>query len=71
MFHKHKFKLEGNTLWCECGKTKEIKCDHKWKVHSEQTIKNINGIFQVMQTLICEKCGAIKSLNITTGQVNN
>ena len=69
MFHKHKFNLRGNSLWCECGKIKELKCEHKWRVHSEQAITTIQKRSQTQQILICENCGKIKAVNLTTGYI--
>ena len=73
MFHKHTYKKEGNTLWCECGGIKNMPCAHKWKVHNECDIAVLIGDQpwnQTRQTLICEICGEIKSINLTTGKIN-
>ena len=70
MFHKHKFKKECNCLWCECGKVKYIKCDHDWVVHSSHLIINMLGNEQTQQILKCKKCGKLKSINLTTGDIN-
>ena len=66
MFHKHKFIKEGLNLYCECGKIKKLDCCHKWKVHYEDITTTGNGKHQVQQCLICENCGKIKFLNLTT-----
>jgi len=70
IFHKHNFKQEGLNLWCSCGKVKRLKCSHKWKIHSQQTVITYHMKEQIQQILICEKCGDIKSLNLTTGEIN-
>jgi hypothetical protein len=69
MFHKHKFKKDKNILWCECGKVKEIKCCHSWKVHSEERIMVMNRNQQTQQILICKICGKFQSVNLITGHI--
>jgi len=71
MFHKHEFTLRGNSLWCKCGKVRNLPCCHKWEVHRDQTIEQYIGagkVPQSAQTLICETCGQIQYLNLTTGE---
>ena len=72
MFHKHQFQKDGNNLWCTCGKLKELNCNHNWKVHSsvEITNQNITKGFQTQQILVCNDCGILKSVNITTGIID-
>lgn len=69
IFHKHFFQLKGNSLWCKCGEIKNIPCLHKWKIHKEQSFREGNimsSAYQdhVIQILICENCGEIKTINI-------
>lgn len=69
-FHTHKFVQDvnnPNTLFCECGQIKQIKCQHKWNTHAKQDITNASGRSQTVETWICEKCGINKYVNITTG----
>jgi len=66
MFHKHKFIKEGLNIYCECGVFKKLDCCHKWKIHDEDTVMTINKVNQRQQCLICEKCGKIKFINLTT-----
>lgn len=68
MFHKHNFKKEGNNIWCECGKIKRLECDHDWDIHSEKKINSL-GNEQILQILVCKKCGELKSVNIITGVI--
>lgn len=78
MFCNHEFKQGTNVLFCiKCGKVKQIECQHKWKVHSQQETCDFNRrhddwyatkIVQTIQTLICESCGKIISVNLTTGE---
>ena len=69
MFHKHEFKKSGLNLWCKCGKTKELKCPHTWKVHYDGSVMTMGvaGNGQRIQTLICE-CGEIRHINLTLGK---
>ena len=69
MFHKHKFNLKGNTLWCECGKIKHLSCNHRWKTISNEIIE-IFGKEQRQRILVCVECGELKNVNTTTGQIN-
>ncbi len=78
MFHKHKFIKDGLNLWCECGEVKKLDCPHKWKVHSQESIQrqlspgcSREWVDQKQQILICEVCGKIKSVNLTTGVVQD
>lgn len=78
IFHKHKFQKDETRgiLWCECGKIKtlpEETCKHKWKIHKSMDITEINKLTNAtkeftIETLICEKCGEIKFINITEGK---
>lgn len=71
MFHKHKFQKDGLNLWCECGEIKKLDCPHKWKVHNTENITTPYNREQKQQILICENCGKIKSVNLTTGVVQD
>ena len=68
LFCNHKYIKSGNNLYCEhCGKHKRMRCDHKWKVHSEQKVNTFKDNTQTQQILICTECGELKSVNLTTG----
>lgn len=69
IFHKHKFKKEGLNIWCECGKVKYLKCNHKWKSHFRDRITTVYGKNQIVDNLICENCGEIIQVNLTNGEI--
>ena len=71
MFHKHNFKESTNKriLYCECGKIKEIPCNHKWEVKSTQQVEIMRTNIHIQEIWVCENCGEIKSINTTTGVV--
>jgi len=69
----HSFVESGNNLYCKkCGKYVRMICDHEWKIHAKQDhiIKTTNVIHST-QFLICKKCGQLKYINLTTGEIRN
>lgn len=80
MFCNHEYKQMSlrNAIFCyKCGKIKKFDCEHKWKVHAQQETAEFNKhcdswyatkIVNTIQTLICECCGEIISVNLTTGE---
>ena len=66
---EHEFVEKGNNLYCKkCGKYIRMICDNKWKIHVEKEVTlKMTGVHHSMQTLICERCGKIKFLNLTAG----
>ncbi len=69
IFHKHKFKKEKNTLWCECGGIKKLPCDHLWEIHAETNIITYDSKLQILQILKCTNCGDLREVNLTTGEI--
>lgn len=75
MFHKHKYEKvekDGYQYCSKCGKAilaPKQDCDHKWQRIDRVKISNIlwgqNYIVGHKYVLECQKCGCIKSVDIT------
>lgn len=66
LFHKHEFKKSGNTLWCKCGKIKNLPCHHVWKLQSSNKILK-DHLKQLEEVWVCTVCGEHKLINPITG----
>jgi hypothetical protein len=68
LFHTHYFQEIGNSIYCRCGEIKSFPCEHKWK-DTGQVIDRENPvtktIFATVMVLQCEKCGDIKTKELS------
>ena len=67
MFHKHKYNLtEKRTLWCECGDTKVLPCEHFFKHDCDIETTNIftKNKRVTGRLMVCEKCGEPRQVSI-------
>lgn len=72
IFCRHSYVAFLNGCFCvKCGKTKIFPCRHKWTVHNSQRISQFTrgvSFEQEAETLICDNCGKIEFINLTTGE---
>lgn len=46
------------------------RCNHNWRVHREEAIsRGKDRLSQTIQWLMCNRCGQLLNINITTGEV--
>lgn len=71
--HVHEFKLKGMSIYCSCGMTTRIDCAHVW-VHektSNVSFPKMGGeVTQVRVVYHCDKCGAVRHTNETSGETS-
>lgn len=61
------------TLYCRCGFTKDMVCAHRWSAPEVTWIEidKVGGtLSQKREKCVCKVCGAILSMNVTTGAMN-
>ena len=71
IFEKHKCdykKIEG-TMYCDCGKHFNYKCNHDWVINNTKRIKTIAHTTHEVTNLTCKKCGVLAQRNLTSGTV--
>ena len=69
-FHKHVFTKDGNTLWCTCGATRRLVCDHQWDVITTSEIMLFGVNRHIVQNQQCSICGEFRQIDLTSGVVS-
>jgi len=67
MFHRHKYILKDNVLYCECGKFKILPCQHVLVEKETMQVTLFGSIRHLQRTYKCEKCGRIQIIDMTSG----
>lgn len=60
--HQHKFRKHGLNLYCGCGETRRLLCQHKWEKTSIRSFASVfNPKCQHNEIeIICKICGEIR-----------